>query len=107
MVAGDREYLRWVAAYGARRILLGASFHAPSNYLERDRAEDLLVRSGDSAAVLAAARAHGVRYLVVTPALLAAKVVDLAELSARPHLRRVHLTGTPPAAFVAIYEIVG
>jgi hypothetical protein len=107
VVAGDREYLRWVAAYGARRILLGASFHAPRNYVERDHAEELLVRSDDSAAVLAAAHAHGLRYLVVTPALLLAKQVSLAELEARPHLRRVHLTGTPPAAFVAIYEIVG
>ncbi len=94
-----------VAAYGARRILLGASFHAPSNSAERERAEDLLLRSDDSGAVGAAARAHGVRYLVVTPALLAGKGLELEQIEARRHLRRVHLTGRPGAEFVAIYEI--
>jgi hypothetical protein len=65
------------------------------------------VRGGDPDASWPAAAPYGVRYLVVTPALLAGfPGATLAGLRQRPDIRLAHLTGDAAADFVAVFEIV-
>jgi hypothetical protein len=104
VVAGDRDAAKWVAALGARRVLLTPIVHMPGDYLERDRLERLLVQEGNVAETRRAAARFGVRYLLVTPALLERLGTTLDALRGLPHLRLAHLSGTSPE-FVAIFEV--
>jgi hypothetical protein len=106
IVAGDRDYARFVAALGARRVSLATNLHMPSDYGERDELERRLLLEWDSA-VLATARARGVTHLLVTPALLARHpTVRLEEMGTRPHLRNDFLWMEPSGDFVAIFRLV-
>ena len=104
VVAGDRDVAKWVAALGARRVLVTPILHMPRDYLERDRLERMLMLEGDGAVVRAAAARFGVRYLLVTPALLQRFGTTLDALRRRPHLHLAHLSGTPEE-FVAVFEL--
>lgn len=106
VVAGDRDFARYVAALGARRVLLASTFHFPPDGAERVRVEGLLMRGDDGRAVASAAAPYGIRYLVVTPRLLADyPEVTLEQLRARPHFREVHLTRDGAQDFVAILRL--
>jgi hypothetical protein len=107
IVAGDRDYARYVAALGARRVSLADHFHAAPRYKDRVRLEEELVRGGDASASLELARELGVSYLVVTPRLLSStgEALRRAELDARPFLERVFLWEGPERDFVAVYRI--
>jgi len=106
VVAGDHDFARWVAALGARRVLLGDHLHSPKDRPRREAVEEQLVRGGDPGATWSAAAPYGVRYLVVTPAFLARYPgATLATLSRRSDIRQAHLTGDPAAEFVAIFAI--
>jgi hypothetical protein len=103
--AGDRDYARFVAALGARRVSLTTNLHAPADFVERDRLERLLLLERDPE-VLAAARARGVTHLLVTPGLLARfPSVRLEELGTRPHLRSDFLWMEPSGDFVAVFRL--
>jgi hypothetical protein len=107
VVAGDHDFARWVGALGARRVLLGDHLHSPKDRPRREAVEEQLVRGGDPDASWPAAAPYGVRYLVVTPALLAGfPGATLAGLRQRPDIRLAHLTGDAAADFVAVFEIV-
>ena len=86
VVAGDRDYATWVAALSGRRVLLAAMFHAPPHYAEREALERGLLRGDDPAGTRALAAAFGVRFLVVTPRLLARHGLTLEQLLQRPDL---------------------
>jgi hypothetical protein len=109
VLAGDRDYARYVAALGARRVSLANNFHMPHRPMDRIRLEESLVRGSDPEAALATAREQGVSYLVVTPALLASyrDGPRRAELDARSDLERVFLWEGPERDFVAIYRLQG
>jgi hypothetical protein len=104
LLAGDRDYARWVAALGARRSLLSENLHMPKDYGARVKIENALVRGEADAASLA--RARGVTHLVATPALFKVYTeVTLPQLRARRDLREVHFTGDPAADYVALFVI--
>jgi hypothetical protein len=105
VVAGAPEMAGWVAALGARRVLLADGLHSPPAPTEREALETRLLERTDPADVNEAAARYGVRYLVVTPAVLARhQELTLSALEARPSLERVHLWGTA-ADFVAIFRV--
>lgn len=104
--AGDRDYARFVAALGARRVSLAVNLHLPGDVVERDRLERRLVLERGPA-VLADARARGVTHLLVTPRLLGSyPAVRLEEIGTRPHLRSDFLWMDPSGDFVAIFRLV-
>jgi hypothetical protein len=106
VVGGDRDYARYVAALGARRVLLANTFHAPRDVLARVELEERLVRGGHLEAARSAARRYRLRYLVVTPALLSAYPdVRLSDLERREDLDRVFFTGNPRGDYVAIFRL--
>jgi len=106
VVAGDRDFARYVAALGARRVLLASNYHFPPDAGERIRVEGILMREDDGRAVAAAAEPYRIRYLVVTPRLLTAfPEVTLEQLQARRHFKTVHLTRDGAQDFVAILRI--
>ena len=117
--AGDRDYARFVAALGARRVTLADNLHAPKNYAERVALEEALVFDGDGSIALPLARSLGVSYFVATRRLLGAwapradvpagqtarSLPRRADFDARPYLARVFLWEGPERDFVAIYRI--
>jgi hypothetical protein len=120
--AGDRDYARYVAALGGRRVSLADSFHAAPSARERDELEQELVFDGEGSRALARAHELDVSYFVVTPRLLAfhadrarmpsdvrppRAVPRLAEIEARSYLERALLWRGPGQDFVAIYRIRG
>lgn len=107
VIAGDPDFARYGAALGGRRALLSDGLHMPRDYDRRWRLQEMLVGAGDPDAVLAEASRYGVRYLVVTPALLGRYYpdTDLDRIGAARHLRRVFFTGDPRGDFVAIFRV--
>ena len=106
VVAGDHDFARWVGALGARRVLLGDHMHSPGDRPRREALEEQLVRGGDPASAWSVAAGYGVRYLTVTPALLARYPgATLDALERRADLREVHRTGVPPGDYVAVFRI--
>jgi hypothetical protein len=106
VVASDPDLARYVAALGARRVLISGGMNASADASRRWLLLEALLRDTDGRAVRPAAAEYGVRYLAVTPALLKRHPpVTLADLDRRPHLRRVHLTGDPHADFVVVYRL--
>jgi hypothetical protein len=105
VVSGDRDLAKWVAALGARRILMANIFHYTKDYPERARLEEALVRGNDGDAARALAARFGVRYLAVTPALLAQfPGTTIEDVEGRPDLRLLRVFG-PPREFVALFEL--
>lgn len=86
VVAGDRDYATWVSALTGRRVLLAALFHTPPAYAEREALERGLLRGDDPRGTRALAAAFGVRFLVVTPRLLAQHGLSLDQLLQRRDL---------------------
>jgi hypothetical protein len=106
VVAGDIDVARWASALGARRVLLSRGFHPPFDGEDRERFQELLANGTDADEIRAQAARWNVRYVAVTPAFLAQHApATLAALEARPHFRRVHLSGDPERAFVALLQI--
>jgi hypothetical protein len=107
VAAGDHDFARWVGALGARRVLLGDHLHSPADRPRREALErDLLLGTDPGGAALRAA-SYGVRYFVVTTALLRLHPgASWAALQRRPDIRQAHLTGDPAADFVAVFEIL-
>jgi hypothetical protein len=104
VVAGDHDFARWVGALGARRVLLGDHMHRPKDGPRRVALEEQLVRGGDPSAAGSAA-GYGVRYLTVTPGLLAGfPGATLDALRRRADLREVHTSGGPED-YVTIFRI--
>lgn len=118
--AGDRDYARYVAALGARRVTLAENFHMPKQAGARIRLEEALVFDADGASAPAQAREAGVSYWLVTRRLLAGyadrearsagpprPVPQLADFDRRPYLSRVFLWQGDDKDFVAVFRIAG
>jgi hypothetical protein len=106
VVAGDREFATWVSALGARRVLVSARLNTPRDASARNAAERALLRGDDAAARRGAFERFGVRWLVVTPALLEQHGTDLATLRQRADLQETHLTREGAQRFVAIFRVL-
>jgi hypothetical protein len=107
VVASDPDYSRWLAALGARRVLRDAHMHFTADHRERDRVLDTLLRDTDGARVAAAAARYQIRYLVATPALLAAHPgVTLEDLATRRHWEPVSVTQEGEAEPVVVFRLV-
>ena len=88
--AGNREYARWIAAYGARRVLLANSLNAPKDSGVRSEAEAALLRGRPDAESRAAARRYGISHLLVTSEpLLQAPDISIDVLRQTPGLELV------------------
>jgi len=107
VVAGDHDFVRYVAAFGARRVLYAPLLlHAPKDLARRVRLEEMLVRGTEGNEVRAALAHYHVAYLVVTPSLLAQYPgVSLKDLEKRTQLAEVFLSGSPKQDFLAIFRI--
>lgn len=106
VVAGDHDLCRYVAAVGARRVLVAANFHQPRDVVQREEAERALMGEGGAEAARLAMQRWGVRYLVVTPAFLGPEPeMKLAALRLLPHLREVHHWSDGGKRFVAIFAL--
>jgi len=107
VVASDPDYSRWISALGARRVLRDGHMHLTADQPERDRVLDVLLREPDGQRVAAAAARFQVRYLVVTPALLAAHPgVTLEDVASRPHWDRLLVTQDGDAEPVVVFRLV-
>jgi hypothetical protein len=107
--AGDRDYARYVAALGARRVSLTDNLHTPPGYAARAALERALVQDASGRQALPLAREQGVTHLLVTPRLLLAHPEPsprgLADFDRREHLERAFLWRGEGRDFVAIYAI--
>lgn len=107
VVASDPDYSRYLSALGARRVLRDGHMHLTADQPERDRVLDTLLRDPDGRRVAAAAARYQIRYLVVTPALLAAHPgVTLGDLASRPHWERVLVTQDGDAGPIVVFRLV-
>ena len=89
--AGDRGYARWIAAYGARRVLLANSLNKPGDSGRRIEIENALLREGTESVVAEGRDRYAIQYLLATSRPLEqAPDVTLDWLKSRPHLETVY-----------------
>jgi hypothetical protein len=107
VVASDPDYSRWLSALGARRVLRDGHMHLTADQPQRDIVLDTLLRDTDATRVAAAAARYRIRYLVVTPALLAAHPgVTLEAIASRPHWERLFTAQEGDAGPVVVFRLV-
>jgi len=104
VLAGDITAVRWMAALAGSPVILARDFAAPHDYADRARLNEALLKGGPGDPRVDAAR-YGVRYLLVTPVLVADMGLRLEDLDTRPYLRRVHLAGDPRGEYVAVFAV--
>ena len=103
--AGDRNYARWIAAYGARRVLVANSMNHPGDTSRRTRIEAAVFGEGAPALLREGRDTYALRYVLVTSKWMEqAPSVTLDELERRPHLKVVY-DGRFPETRVMIFEI--
>jgi hypothetical protein len=103
---GDRNYARWIAAYGARRVLIADSLNNPRDTRRRVQIERACLESGDEALLREGRLTYGLRYVLATSeSLPQAPLVTLDALAKQPHLKVVY-DGRFQAMRVMILEIL-
>jgi hypothetical protein len=106
VVVADRVYARYVAAFGARRVLLAESLNPPGDFARRVAIEGAVLRGEPAALIEEGRQRYELRYLLVTPALLADHPgVSLEALQGRADLRQVFQHGAGED-LVTIFELV-
>jgi hypothetical protein len=106
VVAGDRVFARYVAAFGGRRVLLAESLNPPRDTPRRAQVEAAITRGGPADLISEGRARYGIRYLLVTPLFLTGYPgVTLESLSRRADLRRVFDFGVDEGR-VTIFELV-
>lgn len=89
--SADRNYARWIAAYGQRRVLLANSLNRPGDSDRRMAIEAALLGEGNEALREEGRVRYGLRYMLYTsPATEASIQIDLDVLKSRPHLETVY-----------------
>lgn len=88
--AGDRVYAKWIAAFGARRVLLAESLNVPGDGARRMEVEKALLNDGDETLLKEGRDRYSIQYVLVTSNPLP-QMPDLTieTLTARPHLEIV------------------
>ena len=64
--AGDRLYARWIAAYGARRVLLSNSLNRPNDEARRMEIENAILRDGPEPLVAEGRDRYALQYVLAT-----------------------------------------
>ena len=89
--AGDRQYAKWIAAYGARRVLLANSLNLPNDHSRRVEIEGALLGDGATPLLVEGRNRYGVQYVLVTSNRMDhAPDVTIESLKARRHLETVY-----------------
>ena len=89
--AGDRKYARWIAAYGARRVLLSNSLNYPNDEPHRSEVERALLRGGEPALLAEGRDRYAIQYVLATSSPMEqAPDITLELLKSRPHLETVY-----------------
>lgn len=89
--AGDRNYARWIAAYGARRVLLSNSLNSPNDHLRRRAVEDAILRGGSAALAVEGRSRYALEYVLATSSPMEqAPDVTFDQLATRPYLETVY-----------------
>jgi hypothetical protein len=89
--ASDWNYARWVAAYGARRVLIAKSLNLPNDYKRRMEVESALFRHGSDDLLREGRERYGVEYVLATSnAMEQSPDVNLELLRTRPHLETIY-----------------
>ena len=104
--AGNRNYARWIAAYGARRVLIANSMNNPGDTARRNDIEAAALGDGTKALLREGRDRYALQYVVMTSDRLEqAPALTLDELERKPHLRVVY-DRQFPATRVMILEII-
>jgi hypothetical protein len=107
VVASDADYSRWLSALGARRVLRDGHMHLTADQPARARVLDILLYEPNPIVVAEAAARYQIRYLVVTPALLAARPgLTLEAIESKVHWEKVAQTEQPPGPPVVVFRLV-
>jgi hypothetical protein len=106
VVATDLSFAPWVAALSGRRSMVSGGLYPPPDYPSRMKDLEVIVASGDPAAVRARAAAWGVTHVVLTPELLGYYALSRPAVESRAHFRRVHTWENEAGAFAVVLEIV-
>lgn len=104
--AGDHVYARWIAAYGARRVLLAESLNVPRDGARRREVERALLHSGDEALLKESRDRYSIQYVLITSDPLERypeRTID--SVMALPHLEVV-FDHTYADGRVAIFKLV-
>ncbi len=89
--AGDRNYARWIAAYGARRVLRSNSLNRPNDHAHRMEIEDAILRTGPEPLIVEGRLRYSLQYVLATSSPMEqATDVTLDQLKTRPHLETVY-----------------
>jgi hypothetical protein len=86
---GDRNYARWIGAYGARRVLFSNSLSNPNDTPRRAEIEDAILRGGSAALISEGRSRYALQYVLATSTPLAGDVT-LDRLATRPYLEPVY-----------------
>ena len=88
---GDRNYARWIAAYGARRVLLANSLNNPNDTERRKTVEAAILRGGPPARMAEDRVRYSLQYVLATSTPMEqAPEVTLDQLAARTDLESVY-----------------
>ena len=89
--AGDRGYARWIAAYGARRVLLANSLNQPADHVRRFEIENALLRMGTESLIAEGRDRYGLQYVLATSRPMEQGLdITLDWLKSRPYLETVY-----------------
>jgi hypothetical protein len=89
--AGDRNYARWISAYGARRVLFSNSLNFPNDHDHRFEIERALLGDGPKALIAEGRDAYSIQFVLATSEpMYQAPDITLDQLAARPHLEPVY-----------------
>lgn len=103
---GDRKYARWIAAYGARRVLFSNSLNTPTNPQQRMDVEGGILYGVSKPHLLEGMEKYELQYVLVTgTSMEQAPTVTIEELLRRPYLQVVY-DRTFAEDRVAIFKIV-
>ena len=88
---GDRNYARWIAAYGARRVLLADSLNNPGDTERRKKVEGAVLMDGEAALIDEGRERYSLQYVLATSeGMPQAPLVTLDGLEGKAHLRPVY-----------------
>lgn len=89
--AGDRNYARWIAAYGARRVLISNSLNFPNDHPRRKEIESALLRDGPKLLIAEGRDRYSIQFVVATSyPMYQAPDITLEQLATRPYLEPVY-----------------
>lgn len=89
--AGDRNYARWIAAYGARRVLISSSLNLPRDTGRRVEIETALLRDGPKSLIAEGRNRYSIQFVLVTSdPMYQAPDVTVDMLADRSDLDRVY-----------------